>query len=194
MAFLTKDQLKQRITELHEIVVSSPWLGGDVLLRELTAAQRMSAADAAQSEVEGDAPNNYLYRAMLLQMMIADPDSGTPYGDRRTHPQTGEPLIDPRTRTPFFTSDEIVELMEGREGPVEELLQRGLGLSRLLPNDFRDRVATPDAPERDTGPRDGTDEADHREDADGAGESPDERTAHSDEAAGAAGEELGLSA
>lgn len=176
MAFLTKDQLRAALTDFHEDIVSSIYLGGDVLIRELTALQRMAANEAAQNE--GGEPNNYTYRAMLLQMMIVDPQTGTPYADGRRHPETNEPLIDPRTRTTVFTSDEIYDLMEGREVLVDELLTRGLRLSRLLPSDFRRRGVATDTAEHDAGPSTETDATDTGNDGDAQGVVADQREAH----------------
>jgi hypothetical protein len=141
--FLSKERLKAALTDLHEIVFDDPLLEGAVLLRELSAAQRLMVNEAAVRE-DGTI-DNYLYRAMLLQMMIVDPDSGQPYAD-------GREGIDPRTRKPLFDSDEVIELFEGgREIVMTKLLDAGLQLSRLSPADFRSRNATANTPEPSAG-------------------------------------------
>lgn len=134
--YLDKAQFRTALTNFHEETVTSVHLGGSILIRELTALQRMMAQDAAQPAEEGGVPDNYLYKAMLLQMAIVDPASGEPYSDGRRHPQTGELVIDPRTRAPLFTAEESFEFMEGREVLIEGVLQRIVNLSRLLPTDF----------------------------------------------------------
>lgn len=183
MGYLSKDEIKQRLFDFHETTVASVWLGGAVLLRELTAGQRLMVNDAAQNE-DGAAPNNAFYRAALLQLMLVDPTSGQPYTDGRVHPETGQPLIDPRTRTPYFTSDELAELMDGREGAIDELLSHGLRLSRLLPTDFRNGTASADAAQHDQGSGAETGATEHREDGAGEDRAADLGAPHDPEAIG----------
>lgn len=183
MGYLSKDEIKQRLFDFHETTVASVWLGGSVLLRELTAGQRLMVNDAAQNE-DGAAPNNAFYRAALLQLMLVDPESGQPYADGRVHPETGQPLIDPRTRTPLFTSDELMDLMDGREGAIDELLSHGLRLSRLLPTDFRNGAAPADATEQHTGSSAEAGPAEYREDGPGEDRATDLGAPHHPEIVG----------
>lgn len=181
--FLSKEKLKAALTDLHEIVFDDPLLEGAVLLRELSAAQRLMVNEAAARE-DGTI-DNYLYRAMLLQMMIVDPDSGQPYAD-------GREGIDPRTRKPLFDSDEVIELFEGgREIVMTRLLDAGLQLSRLSPADFRSRDAAANAPESSAGQSAKADEADVRNDAGGESGPADEREAHDGEPSETAGSQSG---
>ena len=196
MAFLDKSAILAKLTDFHEETVTSIWLGGDVLIRELTAYERMSAQEACTYTDDSGAPqfNASYHRGMLLQMMIVDPDSGTPYSDGRIDPRTGQPQIDPRTRRALFTSDEIMALMEGREGPVNDLLDRGMRLSRLLPDSFRGRTDAPNGSERDAGSGTETESTDTADDASRSVDVADERTAHGRIDAETTGQELGLSA
>lgn len=181
--FLSKEKLKAALTDLHEIVFDDPLLEGAVLLRELSAAQRLMVNEAAARE-DGTI-DNYLYRAMLLQMMIVDPDSGQPYAD-------GREGIDPRTRKPLFDSDEVIELFEGgREIVMTKLLDAGLQLSRLSPADFRSRNAAANTPEPSAGQSAKADETDVRNDAGGEGGPADERETHDGEPSETAGSQSG---
>lgn len=178
--YLDKSAILARLTDFHEETVNSPWLGGDVLIRELTAGERMSAQEACTYTDESGAPqfNGTYHRGMLLQMMIVDPNTGEPFADGRRDPRTGAIQIDPRTRTPLFTSDEITILIEGREGPVNALIDRGLRLSRLLPDAFRDRAAPPNGSERNAGSGAEVEPADSIDDAQRPIDATDERTSY----------------
>ncbi len=193
MAYVSRDQLLTALTDFHEETVTSQWLGGDVLIRELTAYERMMAHEACTTTDENGAPsfNSTWHRGMLLQMMLVDPSTGAPYRDGRIDPRTGQPQIDPRTRAPLFTSDEVLMLIEGREGPVNELLERGFRLSRLLPDSFRNRTESTNGRQRDAGSGAETEPADTAHDARRPVDALDERTAHDDQALGDDGHAVG---
>ena len=118
---------------LHEQVLDSPVLGGKVLIREFTARQRVEMTEAANEE-DPERPNQTLYRAMMIQYSVVDADSGTPYADGRLDRVTGLPAIDPRTRTPLFTIDEVVDLMDGRALPSQTLVDAISALSAVRPD------------------------------------------------------------
>lgn len=162
MKLLTKADLLQRLTDMHERIVADPILLGPdvgVLVRELTAEQRVQAQQAAGQE-DADNPNEALYRALLMQFCVVDPDSGRPYADGRTNGD-GSPRIDPRTRMPLFTADEIIDLMAGRALLVDKLVNEISSLSALRPTDYKSSGPALNGVQRDAGPR-----------AEGTGEEP----------------------
>ena len=193
MPLLSKAEIVRRLTNFHEQEVVSIYLQGTVLLRELTAAQRLQLQEASQGAAEDGTPipDYYTPRAMELQMMIVDPASGVPYADGRIDPATGQPRIDPRTRVPLFTPDETADLLNGREGAVNELIAAGRALSRLHPDDFHSGTASPNAAQRDTGAGVETRPADRGADAAGQDRALDLGAAHDDQAVGDDGDTVG---
>lgn len=135
MKLLSKAALLTHLTDLHERVVTDPLLLGDggVLIRELTAEQRIHAQQAATEDADPEGrPNEALYRALLVAYCVVDPDSGRPYADGRTNAD-GTPRIDPRTRAPLFSADEVVDLMAGRTLLVDLLVSEITKLSAVGP-------------------------------------------------------------
>jgi hypothetical protein len=120
---LTKDQLLAALTYTHEKEIDNPFLGGRILIRELTARQRLLAQQAAQAE-NPDEPDNALYQAMLIQMCVVDSQSGTADSTGR---------IDPRTRTPIFTVEDIQNLSDARFAAVSSLIEEITSLAGLGP-------------------------------------------------------------
>lgn len=147
MSVLKKADLFRRLTDIHERVVSHYLLGDDgVLIREMTAEQRMQAQEAANEDA--DNPNQALYVAMVLHFCLVDPDSGRLYADGRVGPD-GQPVIDPRTRAPLFTADDIVDLMQGRTLLVEHLFSEATKLSAVGPTALFSGHRTDDHLQRD---------------------------------------------
>jgi len=137
--YLSKAALLAALTHTHEKTVDGYFLGGQVLIRELTARQRLIAQQAAQAE-NADEPDNGLYQAMLIQMCVVDPESGTKGADGR---------IDPRTRTPLFTIDDVRDLMESRWGAVNALIEEITSMAGLGPAAMFSSDTPADRPERD---------------------------------------------
>jgi hypothetical protein len=193
ITFLPKERVLRALTDFHEEPVYSSYLGGYVLMRELSAAERLILQEAATGTAEDGSPtfDTALHRAMLLQLMLVDPTSGRPYADGRQHPTTGEPLIDPRTRTPLFTSDELSTILEGREGACADLINHGLRLSRLLPESFRSGDHAANTAEHDAGSGVSTGGAGSARDADGDADAVGVGTAHDGETLGDDGDAVG---
>jgi hypothetical protein len=144
----TREELLALLTETHEQVVTSPFFGGRrVLIREITARQRLQANAAAQAATP-DNPDNALYRAMLVQMSVVNPQSGTPYADGRPGPD-GAPLIDPRTRTPLFTIEDVADLADGRDLALDALVTKIAALAGVGPRAMFRRSAPADGAKRD---------------------------------------------
>jgi len=137
--YLSKAALTAALTGLHEKAYTSPFLGGTILIREITARQRLQANQAAQAE-SPDAPDNALYQAMLVQMAVVDPESGTPGPDG---------AIDPRTRRPLFSADEVRNLAESRSIAFSDLVDEITALAALGPQAMFSGSPAPDRPERD---------------------------------------------
>jgi hypothetical protein len=193
MTYATPEAIRAALLETHERTLSDPAtlavFGGPVLIRELTAGQRLRAAAAARAE-NPDEPDMALFDAIRLHLCVVDPASGTPYADGRTD-DAGRPLIDPRTRVPIFSGDDVLALAEGRSAVAALLLDAIDDLSALRPVHLQGRHAAPDGGERDArGGRariGGTPGAD----ANGGSGAPDERVAVGAAAGGAGGPEPG---
>jgi len=84
-----------------------------------------------------------------------------------------------------------MQAVNGREGAVNEILDRGRWLSLLRPIDFRTGDTPADGGERNAGSSPETDTAASGEDADGQGESVDERTPHADDNGEGEGDSVG---
>lgn len=150
MAFLTKDALRAALAALHEREVDVPLLGGTVLLREFTARDRILASEAAQ-EHDPEQPDNHLYRALLLQRCIVDPETGRAYADGRLDPATGQPAIDPRSRAPLLSVEDVQTLAETRNVVFAFLWESLLELSALSAPALKSGDPAADAAERDAG-------------------------------------------
>ncbi len=139
--YLSKAALLAALTNTHEKDIYSTFLGGRVLIRELTARGRLLAQQAAQAE-NADEPDNGLYQAMLIQMCVVDPATGV--ADVHGH-------IDPRTRTPLFTVDDVRNLMEARYSAVSTLIDEITSLAGLGPAAMFSGDQAADSPERNAG-------------------------------------------
>jgi hypothetical protein len=145
--------IRAALLDLHERTLDSPaivaYFGGALLVRELTAGQRLRAGAAARVD-NPDEPDVGLYNAMLVQMAVVDPASGTPYADGRVG-EDGEPLIDPRTRRPLFAADDLPLLAEARDVPLGAILDTVAELGALAPHHLQGGHPAPDGGERDAG-------------------------------------------
>lgn len=143
--YITRADLLAALTETHERTITPALFGGRaVLIRELTARQRTAATEAANRE-NPDEPDNTLYRAMLIQMSVVDPETGS--------------ADDPRTRTPLLTIDDILNIADGRHDLIIELTNAIVDLSQAAPRHLFRSDPAPDRAERDA----------HEGDADGGG-------------------------
>lgn len=167
---------------VHERPIDYPqWGISGVLLREFVARERQAANEATVLD-NADNPDQILYRAMLLQRCITDPSTGVPYTDGRLDASTGQPAIDPRTRKPIFTIDDVTELAEGRSLLFTTLWDDLLEVASMSQGAMFSRRAAPNGGERDQGAgTEGTgstvDSPPHEVPGD-----TDERTSHADDA------------
>lgn len=175
MGYLDKAALLAALTHTHEKTIESTFLGGQVLIRELTARQRLLAQQAAQAE-NPDEPDDAIYKAMLIQMCVVDPDSGTPGADGR---------IDPRTRTPVFTITDVINLSDARPLAMQALIDAITELAALGPQAMFSGHPTADGGERDARAGDSGVSDAARTDADQGTSNPDERGALPDDAGAA---------
>jgi len=143
------DAIRSALLTLHERTIDDPravaFFGGPVLVRELTAGQRLRATAAARYD-NPDEPDVALYNAMVVQLCVVDPASGDPYADGRRD-DAGAPLIDPRTRKPVFAPDDLPALIEARDAPIGLLLDAIFDLGALLPRHTFRSDPTPDGAE-----------------------------------------------
>lgn len=149
MTYLSKAALKHALTSLHEETVESALLGGAVLVREPTAMEKMSAVEASRGDDPEAPADEVIARAFILQRCIVDPETGTAGPDG---------VIDPRTRAPLFSPDEINDLINSREQAMNFLYQRVARLGALLPDAFRSGTEAADDTRADTGASAGEDQ------------------------------------
>lgn len=174
--YADRETLLRALTQLHEQTIDDAFtrqlFGGAVLIREISARQRQDANEAAIAQ-DAERPDQTLYRAMLIQQSVVDPESGRP--------------DDPRTRSPMFTLDELLLIADGRDVATRELADRIAALSALGPAPLFRGGDAADGPERDQGAGDqATGDAAEGDAREGSGD-PDERDALSDGADGEAG-------
>src|SRR5262245_22883120 len=151
-AAMNKTALLSALTTLHEKPLDLPqWGLSGVLLREFTARERQWAQEAVQAEANGGDIDQVLYRAMLMQRCLTDPDTGRPYADGRTDGSTGQAAIDPRTRTPIFTVEEVADLADARAILFGVLWDNLLELAALGPQAMFSGDREDVSAERDTG-------------------------------------------
>ncbi len=152
-SYASAASIRAALLDIHERELDAPpvvaFFGGAVLVRELTAGQRLRAAAAARAD-NPDEPDMALFHAMLIQLSVVDPDSGAPYADGRAD-DDGRPQIDPRTRRPLFTADDLPLLVEARDLPMTVILNAVDDLGALKPRHMFRRGAAPDGGERDAG-------------------------------------------
>jgi len=96
----------------RERAVYAALVGGDVLIRELSRPDFEASQAFAESEMTDPATGRRLvdlwrWHAALVAYGLMDPASGAPYDDGRRDPTTGQVPINPETRTPLFTPEEI---------------------------------------------------------------------------------------
>ena len=109
-----RTRLLDALEGVHERAIDYPqWGVTGILIREFTARERQAANEAVTLDNPAD-PDQVLFRAMLIQRCVTDPDTGTAYADGRLDLRTGNKAIDPRTRTPVFTVADVQSLANGR--------------------------------------------------------------------------------
>ena len=173
---------------VHERPINYPqWGITGALMREFTARERQAANDAVTLDNSTD-PDQILFRAMLLARCITDPESGSPYADGRLDLSTGKVAIDPRTRTPIFTIDDVQVLADGRSTLFNTLWDDLLEVAAMSGGAMFSRNHTPDGGERDQGAgAEGASNAAEPTAREGLGD-PHERAAHADSTLPADGE------
>lgn len=112
---LTRADLLAALTTLRVETTDEPLLGGTVTYRELSAAARQLANDAAVAAGGAGDPDNVLYRAIVVQLGVIDPD----------------------THEPLLTGDDVAALRNGRERVIDRLALQILKLSEALPGDLK---------------------------------------------------------
>lgn len=143
MALLNRDALLDSLSP-REAVEPSAVFGGELLLRELTRLQHRSLLAVANARPEmqrADAWNAGIFAAGVMS-----PTSGDPYPDNRRD-AAGNLLVDPTTRRPMFTADEVLAL-PNRSAVFDEVLrvaQRILDLSEVGPDALKSGDPAPDA-------------------------------------------------
>lgn len=111
MAPLSRDAILSAL-ERREAVVPCPSLGGDVLIRELlrtefTASEAFAATGAVSPTTGARLIDPHRWHAAIVAYGLVDPLSGTPYADGRRDPETQQVPIDPATRSPMFTPEQV---------------------------------------------------------------------------------------
>lgn len=143
-----RTRLLDAFQTIHERPIDYPQFGvTGVVLREFTARERQYANEATLLDAPAD-PDQILFRAMLLQRCMTDPATGTPYADGRLDSATGEQAIDPRTRKPVFTVDDVTELADSRAALFNTLWEDLLGVAALDSAAMFSRDHAPDGGER----------------------------------------------
>jgi hypothetical protein len=186
-----RTRLLDAMQGIHEKPIDHPQLGiTGIILREFTARERQYANEAVNADNPAD-PDQILYRAMLLQRCLTDPATGKPYADGRIDVSTGQPAIDPRTRTPVFTVADVQELADGRAVLFNTLWDELLEVASMSASAMFSRHSAADGAERDQGAGDqGTPEVATGNADQGSGDLS-ERAPHADEPGTADGAELG---
>lgn len=163
---------------VHERAIDYPqWGITGILLREFTARERQAANEAVMLDNAAD-PDQILYRAMLLQRCITDPATGTPYADGRIDLSTGQAAIDPRTRNPVFTVEDVQALADGRSILFNTLWDELLEVAAMSGGAMFSRGGATNGGERDQGASDQGAESVASGNADQGSGDTDERTAH----------------
>jgi len=186
-----RTKLLDALQNVHERAIDYPqWEISGVILREFTARERQAANEAVNLDNPAD-PDQILYRAMLLQRCITDPDTGTPYADGRLDLATGTPAIDPRTRRPVFTVEDVTELANGRAVLFNTLWDDLLEVASMNSAAMFSRDRAADGAERNQGAgAEGATEVAEGDAGQGTGDLS-ERAAHADEPGAADGQRDG---
>lgn len=125
MNYATADDVLSICTHLVEKDV--PFSGRLVRIRELTAQQRQDARQAAFA-ANPDEANDAIYRAVVVQCG----------------------LIDPETKQPLLPPSAVPMLAAGRERPILALASAILQLSEALPGDLFQGSGAADGRQPDT--------------------------------------------
>jgi hypothetical protein len=146
-----RTKLLDAMQGIHERPIDYPqWGITGIILREFTARERQSANEAVTLDNPDD-PDQVLFRAMLIQRCVTDPATGAPYADGRRDLATGQPAIDPRTRAPVFTVDDVKELADGRAALFNTLWDDLLEVAAMTGAATFSRDHAADSGERDQG-------------------------------------------
>ncbi len=124
--YLSRAALLSALTTLAEEDIDEPLLGSRLRIRELTAAQRQQANEAA---IASGTPDNALYRAWVVA-----------YG-----------VIDPDTNQQLFTPADVGALMAARYEAVLRVATAILRLSEALPGSLKSSDRAVDTGQRDEG-------------------------------------------
>lgn len=138
--YTTRDALLAGLASPHERTVALPGVGR-VLIRELTARERQAISEAAQDEA--GTSDDALFTALLVQRCVVDPDSGTPDATGR---------IDPRTRRPLLSPEDVAALADGRWLFLQRLREQIISLSALSSDALKSGDLAADGGEPDAGP------------------------------------------
>lgn len=126
MTYLSRDQLLRNLTTLAERDLDVPALVGTVHLIELTGKQRQEASRAARLGTDADGNDefdNNLFRAVIVQMGV----------------------VDPETKQPVFSPADVEALRDGRHEAINTVATAILELSEMLPVHLKSGDPTPDA-------------------------------------------------
>ena len=146
-----RTRLLDALEGVHERAIDYPqWGVTGILIREFTARERQAANEAVTLDNPAD-PDQVLFRAMLIQRCVTDPDTGTAYADGRLDLRTGNKAIDPRTRTPVFTVADVQSLANGRAALFNTLWDDLLEVAAMTGTAMFSRDHAPDSAERDQG-------------------------------------------
>lgn len=113
--YLSRAALLSALTTLEEQDIHEPLLGGPLRIRELTAAERQQAQQAAWAAGTADNPDNAIYRALIVR-----------YG-----------VIDPATKDALLSAEDVASLAHGREEAVKRVAVAILSLSEALPGSLK---------------------------------------------------------
>lgn len=137
--YLNRSALLSLLADTHEKTITIG--GASLLIREVTARARLLANEAALAE-NPDKADQVVFDSHIIRYAVVDPESGTAGPDGR---------IDPRTRRPLLTLEDVETLCDGRSVVRAELLNAIWSLgSASQAATFRGDPAA-DGAERDAG-------------------------------------------
>lgn len=153
MTILNRDALLKACSPESLITVEEDidMLGGTVLIRELSAQQKMDSLEAAK-DADTKQFNTALHNCIVMQMCV----------------------LDPGTKELLLSADDIPVLLSGRAGPVERIAARAWALSEAAPDHLKSGDSGPDERQQDAGNRAQTAGTRRGRSASAAGESGDD--------------------
>lgn len=124
--------------ERRELLYDWPLMGGAVLIRELlrvefAAAEAFALTGDINPATGAKLMDLWRWHAAVVAAGLMDPGSGRPFDPERRDPASGAILVDPATRTPMFTADEVNHWpnRDGVEAGLAELAQIILDVSEV---------------------------------------------------------------